>query len=105
MKQKKFICIDMKKKSYIDIGRWWLKDGLGREMSVNSIYQELRGTPNEVSRYALGKAKDGELEKADISTLQAMKRLCSEWSGENLSIDDLIVSDEETTNFKQPITA
>ncbi len=98
--------IVMNKKSYINIGRWWLKDGLGRQMSVNSIYQEIKGTDNEVSRYALTKARDGELEKADISTLEALARLCSEWSGENISVDDLISSNQkEKINFKTPIAA
>ena len=95
----------MKKKSYINIGRWWLKDGLGRDMTVNSIWTELKGTENEISRYALAKAKDGELEKADIYTLEILARLCSQWSGKDISVDDLIDSNQETANFKTPIAA
>jgi len=96
---------NMAEKSYIDISRWWLKDGLGKNMSVNSVYQELKGTENEVSRYTLTKARDGELEKADISTLEALVRICSDWSGEDLTFDDLTCSKELTENFKTPIAA
>ena len=96
---------NMAQKSYIDIGRWWLKDGLGKPMSVNAIYQELKGSENEVSRYTLTRARDGELEKADISTIEALVRICSKWSGEDLTFDDLIASKELSENFKQPIAA
>lgn len=97
----------MVEKSYIDIGRWWLKDGLGKNMSVNSVYQELKGTKNEVSRYTLTKARDGELEKADISTLEALARICSDWSGKKLTVNDLIArnSKESKVNFRTPIAA
>ncbi|MGL5833602.1 MAG: hypothetical protein ACRC1Z_10285 [Waterburya sp.] len=91
-------------KSYIDIGKWWLRDGYGDRVSVNSVYQRIKGTKNEVGRYTLNKARNGELEKADISTLEALARICSEWAGEKVMVDDMIVRKPEKSevNFRTP---
>lgn len=98
------LIIKKMKKSYIDIGKWWLHDGLGKPMSVNAIYESLKGTENEVSRYTLTKAKNGELEGADISTIESLIRICSEWSGKKLSFNDLIASNQkEKANFNLAI--
>lgn len=78
---------------YVDIGRWWLKDENGEPLSVYAVHQKIAGTTNEVSRHTLTRARDGLLEKADISNLKALARLCSEWSGKKVTIDDLIVEE------------
>ena len=80
-------------RTYIDIGRWWPKDDEGKPSSVYGVYKTIEGTENEVTRHTLTRAKDGLLEKADISNLKALARLCSLWSGKNLTVDDLIVEE------------
>jgi hypothetical protein len=95
----------MAEKSYIDIGRWWLKDGLGKPMSVNAIFESVQGTENEIGRYTLARARDGKLEKADIRTIEALIRVCSIWAGKDLTFEDLRASNEENANFNQPIAA
>ena len=80
-------------RTYIDIGRWWLKDEDGKPLSVYAVYKKIEGTNNEVTRHTLTRAKDGLLEKADISNLKSLARLCSIWSGEKLTVDDLIVEE------------
>jgi len=54
------------------------------------------GTENEVSRHTLTRAKNALLEKGDFSSLKALARLCSIWSGKKITVDDLII--EETNN-------
>lgn len=80
-------------RTYIDIGRWWLKDNEGKPLSVYAVYKTIEGTTDEVTRHTLTRARDGQLEKANISNLKALARLCSKWSGKNLSVDDLIVEE------------
>ena len=82
-------------RTYIDIGRWWLKDDEGKPLSVYAVYKTIEGTENEVTRHTLTRAKDGLLEKADISNLKALARLCTIWSGKNLTVDDLIVEESD----------
>jgi hypothetical protein len=82
-------------RTYIDIQLWWPKDDEGKPLSVYAVYKTIEGTRNEVTRHTLTRAKDGLLEKADISNLKALARLCSIWSGENLSVDDLIVEESD----------
>ena len=79
---------------YVDIGRWWLKDDDGEPLSVYAVHQKIVGTANEVSRHTLTRARDGLLEKADVSNLKALARLCSEWSGKRITIDDLVVEED-----------
>ncbi len=88
--------IALMNRTYIDIGRWWPKDDEGKPSSVYAVHKTIEGTENEVTRHTLTRAKDGLLEKADISNLKALARLCSIWSGEQLTVDDLIV--EESGN-------
>lgn len=81
-------------RAYVDISRWWLKDKDGEPLSVYAVHQKIVGTANEVSRHTLTRARDGLLEKADISNLKALARLCSQWSGKQITIDDLIVEED-----------
>lgn len=82
-------------RTYIDIKLWWPKDDEGKPLSVYAVYKTIEGTENEVTRHTLTRAKDGLLEKADISNLKALSRLCSVWSGKNLTVDDLIVEESD----------
>jgi len=82
-------------RAYVDISRWWLKDTDGEPLSVYAVHQKILGTANEVSRHTLTRARDGLLEKADISNLKALARLCSVWSGKTVTVDDLIVEEED----------
>lgn len=81
----------MAKKTCVDIGRWWLKNEQGEPLSVYAVHQAIEGTPDEVSRHTLTRARDGLLEKGDFSNLKALARLCSKWSGKSITVDDLIV--------------
>lgn len=78
--------------SYISIEKWYPEDDKGKKVSINSIYKGLKGTKNEIDRYTLTKARNGQLEKADISTLEALVRICSTWAGTKLCLEDLIIS-------------
>ena len=81
-------------RTYVDISHWWLKDDAGEPLSDYAVHQKIVGTANEVSRHTLTRARDGLLEKADISNLKALARLCSEWSGKRVTIDDLIIEED-----------
>ena len=81
-------------RTYVNISKWWLKEDDGSDASVNSIYNQIKGTENEVSRYTLTRAKDGKLEKIELSNLKKLAQLCSLWSGENLTPNDLIFEDK-----------
>ena len=83
--------IDMANRTYVDISQWWLKDENGEPLSVYAVHKMIEGTPNEVSRHTLTRARDGLLEKGDFSNLKSLARLCSIWSGQNITVDDLIV--------------
>jgi len=87
------------KRTYIDIGQWWPRDEEGKELSVYAVHKTIEGTENVVTRHTLTRAKDGLLEKADISNLKALARLCSIWSGEELTVDDLIVEESESKKY------
>ena len=50
-------------KAYIDISAYWPKDDDGEPVSVNSVYQELLKTPNEIGRNTLRLALTGQLDR------------------------------------------
>ncbi|MDJ0601489.1 MAG: hypothetical protein QNJ37_21925 [Crocosphaera sp.] len=77
-------------RTYIDIGQWWPKGEDGKLLSVYAVHKTIEGTENEVSRHTLTRARDGKLEKADISNLRALSRICSSWTGKTIKIDDLV---------------
>ena len=87
--------IDMANRTYVDISRWWLQDDDGEPLSVYAVHKTIEGTPNEVSRHTLTRARDGLLEKGDFSNLKALARLCSLWSGQKITVDELIVEEKE----------
>lgn len=77
-------------RTYIDIGKWWPTDESGSPLSVYAVHKSIEGTSNEVGKHTLTRAKEGKLEKADIASLKVLARICSQWSGESLTIDDLV---------------
>lgn len=77
-------------RAYADISRWWPFDDEGKKSSVNSIFRQFQGTANEVTRHTLTRALEGKLEKGDFDNLVKLTRICSELSGEKVTINDLI---------------
>jgi len=75
---------------YLDISPYWPKDAEGEPRSVNSIYEEIRGTPEEVGRNTLRLALEGNLDRGYFSNQVKLARLCSKWSGQNITPDDIL---------------
>lgn len=76
--------------AYIDISEWWPRDEGGEFLSVYAVHRRIEGTPNEVTRHTLTVARKGDLKKADIDNLVKLARICSDFSGQNLTVNDLI---------------
>lgn len=76
---------------YADISRWWPRDEEGKHVSVNSVFERFKGTPNEITRHTLTRALNGQLEKGDFDNLVKLTRICSELSGETVGVEDLLV--------------
>ena len=81
-------------KAYVSISKWYPKTEVGGFASINSVYQKIEGTPNEVGRHTLRTALDGKLDRVHIDNLVKLARLCSEWSGDRVTIDDLTIIDD-----------
>lgn len=79
---------------YADISRWWPCDAAGKAVSVNSIFEQFKGTPNELTRYTLTRALEGKLEKGDFDNLVKLTRICSELSGQSVGLEDLLVIED-----------
>ena len=75
---------------FLDISPYWPKDDEGNPRTVNSIYEEIRGRPNEVGRNTLRLALAGSLDRGYFSNQVKLARLCSEWSGRDISPGDLL---------------
>lgn len=74
----------------IDISRWWPRDENGKPLSVYEVHRRFDGTVNQVTRHTLTVARDGKLAKADIDNLVKLTRICSELSGENVTVNDIV---------------
>ena len=81
--------VDMK--ACISIAKWFPRDLSGEFASVNSVFESVRDTPNEVGRNTLRLALDGRLTRGNFDNQVKLARLCSMWSGERVTIDDLMV--------------
>ncbi|MGB3207892.1 MAG: hypothetical protein WBB28_23150 [Crinalium sp.] len=89
------ICMELEgMRVYLDISRYWMKDEDGEPRSVNSIYEEIKGTPDEVGRNTLRLALEGTLDRGHFSNLVKLARLCSQWTGETVSPADLLKIEE-----------
>ncbi|MHC5897206.1 hypothetical protein [Nostoc sp.] len=80
---------------YVDISGYWLTDDDGKPKSVNSVYEEIKGSPDEVGRNTLRLALDGNLDRGYFSNLVKLARLCSKWSGKKVALSDLLKIEDE----------
>ena len=74
----------------LDISMYWPQGDDGEPRSINSIYEEIRGTPLEVGRNTLRLALDGSLDRGYYSNLIKLARLCSKWIGEPVNPADIL---------------
>jgi hypothetical protein len=75
---------------YVDISQYWLTDGDGNPRSVNSVYEQIRGSDDEVGRNTLRLALNGNLDRGHFANLVKLARLCSAWSGKSVAPSDLL---------------
>ncbi len=81
-------------KTFVSIAKWYPKDEFGEFASINSVFTKIENTPNEVGRHTLRTALDGRLDRLHTDNLVKLARLCSMWSGENVTVADLIVVED-----------
>lgn len=80
----------------LDISPYWQTNDNGEPRSVNSVYEEIRGTPDEVGRNTLRLALDGVLDRGYFANLVKLARLCSKWSGQKVTPNNLLkIQDED----------
>lgn len=79
---------------YADISKWWPHDEAGKPVSVNSVFERFKGTKLELTRHTLTRALEGKLEKGDFDNLVKLTRICSELSGQLVTLEDLIVIED-----------
>ncbi len=91
------VCVDLSNmRVLLDISAYWPLDDRGEPKSVNSIYEEIKGSPLEVGRNTLRLALDGNLDRGYYSNLIKLARLCSQWIGEPVTPNDLLrIEDDE----------
>lgn len=58
------------------------------------LYEEVRGTENEVGRNTLRLALDGRLDRGHFANAVKLARLAASWSKKEVSIMDLLVIEE-----------
>jgi hypothetical protein len=73
----------------IDIGNFWQRNAQGKPVSVNAVSLQIRDRL-KLNRYTLTRARDGELEKADIDTIWNLLQLCSEWAGREVTFPEIV---------------
>lgn len=90
------VCLELEEglRVRVDISLYWPKDEAGEPRSVNSIYEEIKETPEGVGRNTLRLALDGTLDRGYFSNLVKLARLCSSWSGQVVTPDDLFKIEE-----------
>ena len=81
-------------KAFVSIAKWYPKTEIGEFASVNSVFELIKGTPNEVGRHTLRTALDGRLDRVHTDNLVKLARLCSMWSGETVTINDLMIVED-----------
>ena len=75
--KKTFLLKPDKVKVFLDISAFWPKDDLGDPRTVNSVYEEVRGTENEVGRNTLRLALDGRLDRGHFVNAVKLARLAT----------------------------
>ncbi|MBD1995257.1 hypothetical protein H6G00_01255 [Leptolyngbya sp. FACHB-541] len=90
------VCLETEEglRVYVDISRYWPSDGNDEPRTVNSIYEEIKGTSNEVGRNTLRLALDGTLDRGYFSNLVKLTRLCANWSGQAVVPNDILKIEE-----------
>lgn len=78
-------------KAFVSISKWYPRTLDGEFASINSVFETIKGTPNEVGRHTLRSALDGRLDRIHTDNLVKLARLCSMWSGETVTVNDLLV--------------
>lgn len=81
-------------KACISIAKWFPRGLDGNYLSVNKVYEDIRSTPNAVGRDTLTLALKGQYVKGNFDNQVKLARLCSEWSGDRVTIDDLMVVED-----------
>jgi len=76
--------------AFIDISEWWPTDADGKPLSVYAVHRKIEGTPNEVTRHTLTRARDGQLAKGDFTNQVKLARICSEWAERTVTIDEIV---------------
>jgi hypothetical protein len=84
--------IDMK--ACVSIAKWFPRGLDGNYLSVNKVFEDIRFTPNAVGRDTLTLALKGEYAKGNFENQVRLARLCSVWSGDHVTIDDLFVIED-----------
>lgn len=74
----------------IDISAHWQRDSGGNPRTVNSVFEEIRGTKNHLSPNTLRLARDGSYDRGKFSNAVKLARLCSKWSQRPVTIDQII---------------
>lgn len=83
-------------KACISIAKWFPRGIDGQHLTVNKVYEDIRFTSNAVGRDTLTQALKGIYAKGNFDNQVKLARLCSMWSGENVTINDLmVVSDDQ----------
>lgn len=79
-------------KAAIDISFWWPRDGSGKPLSVYAVHKDIEDNDPEnlITRHTLTRARDGQLEKGDFANAVKLARVCSRWSGQTITVHDLI---------------
>ncbi len=80
---------------FVDISEYWPKTSDGKPRSVNSVYEDIRDTDNEIGRNTLRLALEGRLDRGHFKNLAVLARLASKWSGEKVSVGDLLQESQE----------
>ena len=73
------------------------------QLKVYAVHRRFEGTPNEVTRHTLTIARDGKLKKADIDNLVKLARICSELSGEKLTVNDILKMEQGSHGYRDDI--
>ncbi len=76
--------------AFIDISEWWPVGADGKLLSVYAVHREIEGTPNEVTRHTLTRARDGQLAKGDFANQVKLARICSLWADRTVTIDEIV---------------
>jgi hypothetical protein len=79
---------------HLDISRYWPRDDDGEPRSVNSVHEELRGTPNEIGRNTLRLALEGRLDRGHFAHVIKLQRVVSNWVGREVALEELMTVEE-----------